>query len=160
MSNGIHPGEFILSSANATARSAAQICMCSKRSMAACLAGWLYELNTIAVSVLFAQEGRWEPESRTMASAFSDEFKTISHLGHSRVRSPGREGCGWATTRQPPTSCLVGRRAPQARGRNELKRRERKRRRQQSFTIASVIAWPVNQGCPFLLRFLLAAYEY
>ena len=41
------------------------------------LAGWLYEIDTIAVSVLFAQAGRWEhrpdlwhPESKTNSKRF------------------------------------------------------------------------------------------
>jgi hypothetical protein len=29
------------------------------------LAGWLYELDTMAVSVMFAQAGRWDPTPDT-----------------------------------------------------------------------------------------------
>ncbi len=44
---------------------------CWKTEHGSVLAGWLYELDNIAVSVLFAQADRWEPQARLVASQIS-----------------------------------------------------------------------------------------
>lgn len=54
------------------------------------LAGWLYELKTIAVSVMFAQAGRWDPSPNTWhPNSGSKRFRIVDFQYKKRAASDG-----------------------------------------------------------------------
>jgi hypothetical protein len=68
---------------------------CWKTEHGSVLAGWLYELDSIAVSVLFTQAGRWDhradlwhPQSHTSSKRFQiADFKSARHVAPESQRS-------------------------------------------------------------------------
>ena len=85
MSNGIHP-EVHLEFGKCDGTIGRSNLHVFKTEHGSVFGGWLYELDTIAVSVLFAQEGRWEPKVERWhpRSATSSKRFHISDLGYGR----------------------------------------------------------------------------